>query len=153
MNGVEPVEDLRQPAAKRLEWPTQIRRDERPPLQAILDAYPVALAQTLLDELTGAIRAGKIKSSPAGYLRGLAKRAAAGTFTPEAATVIAQERAQRLAAESAYQAALQRPSVAETLMPPRDLQLARHHLKDIKSMLGMKHETREPQSESQATTQ
>ncbi|MEZ5491900.1 MAG: hypothetical protein R3F50_16530 [Gammaproteobacteria bacterium] len=50
------------------------------------------LAQMVIDEWTGAIAAGAIRSSPLGYLRALVQRMQQGEFTPKYAEQITQAR-------------------------------------------------------------
>ena len=59
------------------------------------------LAQQLLDELAASMKKGAIKSTPLAYLRGLVKRARAGTFTPEGALTTAQQRRRKAEADAA----------------------------------------------------
>lgn len=50
-------------------------------------------AQTLIDELTGAIQGGQEIRTPSAYLRALVARFRAGTFTPERAVIVQEARA------------------------------------------------------------
>jgi len=71
---------------------TTAEREEAKRLQAGL---PVELAQRILDELAGRLEAKAIHATPLGYLRGLVKRAHEGTFEPEMAVRVAEQRRQR----------------------------------------------------------
>lgn len=77
-----------------LEYPAQLNAYERQQAETLVQDVPEH-AQELLDELAAAMEAKKVKTSPVAYLRGLAKRALAGTFEAEAGKRIAQERERR----------------------------------------------------------
>lgn len=95
-----------------LEYPPTLTPYERQQAETLVQAVPEH-AQELLDELAAAIQAKKVKTSPVAYLRGLAKRAAAGTFAAEAGQRIAQERERRRRAMAAVAAAATRPPDAQ----------------------------------------
>lgn len=57
--------------------------------------FPDELAQQLLDELAGTIKAAKLRSTPLGYLDALAKKARDGQFRPNRALSIAATRDRR----------------------------------------------------------
>ena len=91
-----------------LEYPTSLNAYERQQAETLVQGV-ADQAQQLLDELAAAIQAKKVKTSPMAYLRGLVKRAAAGTFAAEAGQRIAQERERRRMAMAAVAAAAARP--------------------------------------------
>ena len=91
-----------------LEYPPTLTAYERQQAETLLQGVPEH-AQELLDELAAAIQAKKVKTSPVAYLRGMAKRAAAGTFAAEAGQRIAQERERRRRSMAAVAAAAARP--------------------------------------------
>lgn len=72
------------PAALRAEWIEAC-------CESILE-FPDALAQQLLDELAGAIKAGTLRSTPLAYLDALAKKAREGRFRPNRALSVAATR-------------------------------------------------------------
>ncbi len=80
---------------RRLEYPPGLSETERAAARQKLRSLPADLAQQLLDELAGRMRAGSIRVSPLAYLRGLVTRAGAGNFTPEVALQIADNRQRR----------------------------------------------------------
>ncbi len=74
-------------------FPSVISQSERESINAVLvgsGADPVQW-QAILDELVGAMVHRQI-SNPVGYLRGVAERAANGTFIPERGIAVAKER-------------------------------------------------------------
>ena len=83
------------------------------------------LAQALLDELQGAISAGKIKTSRVAYLQAMIRRAEAGTFVPAIGLIIADKR-QR-------EAALVRQRGLAAAAPDRrtDVAVAQANIKEI----------------------
>lgn len=95
-----------------LEYPPTLTPYEHQQAETLVQAVPEH-AQELLDELAAAIQAKKVKTSPVAYLRGLAKRAAAGTFAAEAGQRIAKERERRRRAMAAVAAAATRPPDAQ----------------------------------------
>ena len=74
-------------------FPPLIRPDQRQAILTLLSNSGVStdLWQTLIDELHGAQLAKTIEN-PVGYVRGIAKHAAEGTFVPERAMKIAEKR-------------------------------------------------------------
>ena len=70
--------------------------------------------QLLLDELHGALLTKPIPS-PIGYMRGMAKRMANGTFTPERAVKIAEQRAKRKADDECMVADPPKPATPEQI--------------------------------------
>jgi hypothetical protein len=73
-------------------FPKQLSEAEQRVAEKLLRPFPPALAQQLLDELSGRLAANAIRLSPLGYLRGLVRRARAGEFTPEVALQVASTR-------------------------------------------------------------
>lgn len=71
----------------------QLLPDEREAARRLLRNAPMP-AQVLLDELAGRLRNQGVRS-PLAYLRGLIQRARAGTFVPELAPRVADERDRR----------------------------------------------------------
>ena len=84
-----------------LEYPNTLSAAELEEARKKLAGIPVGLSQQLLDELAASIRANVIQSTPLAYLRGLITRARAGTFTPEGALRIADQRKCRAEVDSA----------------------------------------------------
>lgn len=79
----------------RLEYPPGLSETERAEARKKLRTLPTDLAQQLLDELAGRMKAGSIRIAPLAYLRGLITRAGAGDFMPEVALQIADNRQRR----------------------------------------------------------
>ena len=75
--------------------PSALSAAEREEAGRKLAGIPAGLAQQLLDELAASIGTNVIQKTPLAYLRGLIARARAGTFTPEGALRIAEQRRQR----------------------------------------------------------
>jgi len=99
----------------RLEYPKGLSETERAEAAKKLQALPSDLAQQVLDELAGRMKAGSIRIAPLAYLRGLVERARTGKFTPDIALQVADGRehrrqveAARRRAEAAHRAALER---------------------------------------------
>jgi hypothetical protein len=92
----------------QLEYPNRFLDQERRLAQELLAGFPTVLAQQLLDELAGRMAGDAIRSVPLAYLRGLARRAKVGDFTPELALRVASARKRRRQVE----AALHRAEVA-----------------------------------------
>jgi len=91
---------------------------ERSRAEVLITALAAPLNQQVLDEWTGIIAAGDIRSSPLGCLRALIKRAQEGTFTPERALRVAQTRKARRRAETAQaQVELPEPGPVEENNP------------------------------------
>jgi len=76
----------------KLVFPKQLSKRETIEAQEKVAGFPVDVAQQILDELAARMKAGTIRVAPLAYLRGLAKRAQAGKFTPEAALRVAEAR-------------------------------------------------------------
>jgi hypothetical protein len=89
--------------AHELEYPASLTAAERAAARKQLAAFPLELAQQLLDELTGRMEAGAIRVAPLAYLRGLSDRARRGTFVPEAAIRVSDRRTRRRRNEMASQ--------------------------------------------------
>ncbi len=81
-----------------LEYPKDLLPEERIEAEKLITTLRAPLNQQVLDEWTGIISAGAIRSSPLGCLRALIKRAREGRFTPERALRIAQARKARIRA-------------------------------------------------------
>jgi len=79
----------------RLEYLKGLLPSERADAQKRLARLPPELAQQLLDDLAGRLKAGTVRVSPLVYLSGPIKRANAGKFVPEAALRVADERKKR----------------------------------------------------------
>ena len=75
-----------------VEYPKALSVAEREEARKKLSDIPAGLSQQLLDELAASIGANVIQTTPLAYLRGLIKRARAGTFTPEGALQVADHR-------------------------------------------------------------
>lgn len=88
-----------------------------------LSGLPSELAQQLLDELAGRMAANTIRGSPLAYLRGLAKRAAKGEFTPELALEVAAKRNRQRQIATAEKRALK--SVPPLPPPSEESELTR----------------------------
>lgn len=67
----------------RLVFPDEYTTAECAEATRRLEEFPRTLAQQLLDELSGRMQRGEIKTTPLAYLGGLINRARAGTFVPE----------------------------------------------------------------------
>jgi Helix-turn-helix domain len=87
------------------EYPKELSEPERVEARRKLAALPDDLAQQLLDELAGRMKAGAVRVAPLAYLRGLIQRARAGDFTPEAALEVADARQRRRSVEAALRQA------------------------------------------------
>lgn len=81
-------------------FPPSIQTGQRDAIRALLFCSGVSPShwQTLIDELHGAQLAKSI-SNPIGYVRGMAERMSAGSFTAERAPMIAEQRKRREANE------------------------------------------------------
>ena len=77
-------------------FPPSIKTGQRDAIRALLSGsgVPPSHWQILIDELHGAQLAKSI-TNPIGYVRGMAKRMSAGSFTPERAPMIAEQRKRR----------------------------------------------------------
>lgn len=98
---------------------------ERTAISAMVASLPIPVAQELVDEVAGNIRAGAIRKSAAALARELVRRAKAGTFRCELGLAIAEERAAK-----ADQKAARRD-------PPRSPQAAAAGLLSAKAAVGM----------------
>ena len=97
-----------------LYFPKDLLPAERTRACSLIDGLDATLAQQVLDEWSGIIAAGAIRTSALGCLRALIQRAQAGSFTPERALRVAQARVARQRVELA-QADTKRPE-----LPPVD---------------------------------
>ena len=97
-----------------LVFPRALSAAEREESGRKLAGLPAGLAQQLLDELAASIGTNVIQKTPLAYLRGLIARARAGTFTPEGALRIAEQRRQRAKVD----AAMARDDSARSDYPP-----------------------------------
>jgi hypothetical protein len=81
-------------------FPSSIQTGQRDAIRALLSSSGVSPShwQTLIDELHGAQLAKSI-TNPIGYVRGMAERMSAGSFTAERAPMIAEQRKRREANE------------------------------------------------------
>ena len=86
-----------------LEYPATLSAAEQEEARKKLAGITAGLSQQLLDELAASIGANVIQTTPLAYLRGLIKRARAGTFTPEGALHVAEQRRQRAEVDAALQ--------------------------------------------------
>ena len=84
-----------------LEFPRGLSRAECDEARVKLAGLNENLAQQLLDELAASMKKGVIKTTPLAYLRGLAKRAHAGTYTPEGALAVAHHRRRKAEVDAA----------------------------------------------------
>ena len=84
-----------------LEYPRGLSRVECDEARVKLAGLNEDLAQQLLDELAASMKKGVIKTTPLAYLRGLAKRARAGTYTPEGALAVAHQRRRKAEVDAA----------------------------------------------------
>jgi hypothetical protein len=83
------------------EYPNGFLDQERRLPQGLLAAFPTVVPQQLLDELAGRMAGETIRSAPLAYLRGLARRAKVGDFTPELASRVVGARKRRRQVEAA----------------------------------------------------
>jgi len=74
--------------------PERLPPEEHAQALALVQPHPER-AQALLDELAGRLEAKAVHTSALGYLRGLVKRAQAGTFVPELGLGVAAARQKR----------------------------------------------------------
>jgi len=86
------MDDSRGGQDPALEYPKSLSPSERTVVEKQLVRFPTDVAQQLLDELAARLAAGAVHTSPIAYLRGMIKRAANGTFTPEGALRVADAR-------------------------------------------------------------
>lgn len=102
----------------RLEYPQGLSKLEQAAARDKLRSLSTDLAQQLLDELAGRMKAGAIRIAPLAYLRGLVTRARAGHFTPEAALQVAEKRKRRRQTEAALrQAEVARAEAVKAVEP------------------------------------
>lgn len=91
----KPIGATRQQVAGEvaLVFPSAISQHERESINSVLASSGAASAQwqAILDELVGAMAHREI-SNPVGFLRGVAERAANGSFIPERGIAVAKER-------------------------------------------------------------
>ncbi len=97
-----------------LVFPRTLSATEREEAGRKLAGLPAGLAQQLLDELAASIGTNVIQKTPLAYLRGLIARARVGTFTPEGALRVAEQRRQRAKVD----AAMARDDSARSDYPP-----------------------------------
>ena len=97
-----------------LVFPRALTATEQEEARGKLAGLPAGLAQQLLDELAASIGTNVIQKTPLAYLRGLIARARAGTFTPEGALRVAEQRRQ----QAKVDAAIARDDSARTDYPP-----------------------------------
>jgi len=95
-----------------LEYPKNLLPGERAQAESMIVVLKAPLNQQVLDEWTGIIAAGAIRTSTLGCLRALIERAQAGRFTIERALRVAQARKARHRAATA-----QAQSIAEMPEP------------------------------------
>jgi len=93
--------------SKELIYPKTLSWEEQAAAEKLLAAFPSAVAQQLLDELTGRMASGSIRLAPINYLRGLIREARAERFTPTLALKVGATRRER----EKNKAALQRAEV------------------------------------------
>jgi hypothetical protein len=80
-----------------LAYPKTLSAKEQDEAAKKLSGISAELAQQLLDELAACIGTNVIRKTPLAYLRGLIARARAGTFTPECALQVAEQRERHVA--------------------------------------------------------
>lgn len=76
-------------------YPEALSWEEQAAAEKLLIAFPSAMTQQLLDELTGRMASGSIRLGPINYLRGLIREARAERFTPTLALKVGATRRQR----------------------------------------------------------
>ena len=91
--------------SKELIYPEALSWEEHIAAEKLLTAFPSAVAQQLLDELTGRMASGSIRLAPINYLRGLVREAWAERFTPTLALKVGAIRRQREKNEAALRRA------------------------------------------------
>lgn len=77
-------------------FPRGLSQSVRDASARLLITLPKEDAQVLLDELSGRMASGGVRSSPVAYLRSLVSRFKAGDFVPEVAHRVAEQRIQRI---------------------------------------------------------
>lgn len=101
--------------AKDLIFPDGLLDTERNLAVRLVAELGTALQQSVLDELAGLMKAGKIREVPLACLRGIVAKAKAGAFTPDRALRVAQARRERQHSEQALERARARkPSFSGT---------------------------------------
>ena len=138
----EPQENLKPPPTDvggggPLIFPDQLSPVEREASESLLRAVDCVGAQQLLDELSGRMRAGGIRTSPLGYLRSLVDRYCRGEFSPELALRVAEDRVRRNLAEERLAEARQNHQSAASQQPERtDPVVARERLRELREIVG-----------------
>ena len=82
------------PGSGGLIFPDRLTSEEKSGAHALVTRCPT-LAQALLDELEARMRANAVRTSPIAYLRGMIRRAEAGTFVSELGLQVAAARRRR----------------------------------------------------------
>ena len=118
------------PRGGDLIFPEGLTAEEKSAASTLVLRCP-ALAQALLDELTGRMRSNAVKTSPVAYLRGMVTRALAGTFVPELGLAVAAARRKRReeAIARAQRDAEARRLAVERASPEYQLKVAEHRAK------------------------
>ena len=111
-------------------FPDLLSERERLEASTRLESLPDALGQALLDELAGRLSEGALRGSPLAYLRGLVRRAEAGSFTPEAGLAVAEARSRREKMRAAVERA---ETKAPELRPTRNDPAIAKRLAEIKA--------------------
>ncbi len=111
-------------------FPDSLSEQERREASTKLKSLPNTLGQALLDELAGRLSEGALRGSPLAYLRGLVRRAEAGSFTPEAGLAVAEARSRRERTRAAVDRAEAR---APELPPTRNDPAIAKRLAEIKA--------------------
>jgi hypothetical protein len=125
----------RSPVARDLIFPRQLLPEEQAAARLLVERCGNE-AQALLDELSGRLQANAVHTSPIAYLRGLIKRARAGTFLPELGLQVAAARRHRqeeLALRERREAEEKRLA-AERATPQYQARVAAHQ-EEIRRML------------------
>jgi len=81
--------------------PVSLSVEEKRYALEIVSEFPHELAQQLIDELSGIIRAGRLRETPLDCLRGIVTNARIGEFKPNRGLAIADERGSRRQTEIA----------------------------------------------------
>lgn len=79
-------------SAHDLVIPSQLSDRERVVVVDLLHGLDIGISQELLDELSGQIAAGRIRTTPSNFMRALIERARLGQFTPAYGPPIAARR-------------------------------------------------------------
>jgi len=112
-------------------YPDTILTSELAAAERLIETLPDALRQPVLDEWTGIIKAGAIKSSTIGCLRALVERAIDGRFTPERGLRIRESRKSQQRLEVVLQ---KEPD----LPPPNENDINVRRLRDIQARAAKK---------------